>query len=122
MNFKIDTKEKFYVITAPSDLNAANMAEELSSILEEYGNLAPHNIILKLNEVEEVSPEFIDVVVAKQAHAMEANVSFVLCELKPKVKAAFMQSQAADSLNIVPTESEAWDIVQMEEIEREYLD
>ena len=27
-----------------------------------------------------------------------------------------------DTMNITPTESEAWDIVQMEEIERELLD
>ena len=30
--------------------------------------------------------------------------------------------EIAEILNITPTESEAWDIVQMEEIERELLD
>jgi hypothetical protein len=31
------------------------------------------------------------------------------------------QSELADCLNTTPTESEAWDIVQMEEIERDMM-
>jgi hypothetical protein len=31
-------------------------------------------------------------------------------------------SEYAEMMNITPTETEAWDIVQMEEIERELLD
>jgi hypothetical protein len=34
----------------------------------------------------------------------------------------FEKTELLELLNITPTESEAWDIVQMEEIERELLD
>jgi hypothetical protein len=37
------------------------------------------------------------------------------------VKDMFGKDELLDQLNVVPTESEAWDIVQMEEIERELL-
>jgi hypothetical protein len=32
------------------------------------------------------------------------------------------QNDLLEMMNITPTQSEAWDIVQMEEIEREFLD
>ncbi|MEL4411465.1 hypothetical protein, partial [Shewanella algae] len=52
----------------------------------------------------------------------DANASFVICELKPAVEDNLEQWELLDILNVTPTESEAWDIVQMEEIERELLD
>ena len=47
--------------------------------------------------------------------------SFVICNLQPKVEAVFEKEELIDVMNITPTESEAWDIVQMEEIERELM-
>ena len=52
----------------------------------------------------------------------ESNASFVLCELQKPVEQFLRQDDRFESLNITPTESEAWDIVQMEEIEREMWD
>ena len=45
--------------------------------------------------------------------------SFVLCGLSPNVKATLTLKNLLEKINHTPTESEAWDIVQMEEIERE---
>ena len=50
------------------------------------------------------------------------NISFVICELQPQVKKTLEDLELDDVLNTAPTETEAWDIVQMEEIERELLD
>jgi anti-anti-sigma regulatory factor len=52
----------------------------------------------------------------------ENNASFVLCELQPQVENYLDEQQLLEILSPTPTESEAWDIVQMEEIERELLD
>jgi hypothetical protein len=41
--------------------------------------------------------------------------------MQPGVKALFKEEGLLDLINHTPTESEAWDIVQMEEIERELL-
>ena len=52
----------------------------------------------------------------------EANASFVICEIQPNVEDTFDELELLEFLNVTPTESEAWDVVQMEEIERELLD
>jgi anti-anti-sigma regulatory factor len=52
----------------------------------------------------------------------EHNASFVICELQPGVEDALDELEILELMNVTPTESEAWDIVQMEEIERELLD
>jgi hypothetical protein len=46
----------------------------------------------------------------------------VICELQPPVEETLDKEELLEVLNSTPTESEAWDIVQMEEIERELLD
>ena len=52
----------------------------------------------------------------------DQQCSFVICELKPEVESFFDQKDMLDLINYTATESEAWDIVQMEEIERELFD
>ena len=45
----------------------------------------------------------------------------MLCELQKQVEKQLDEWGLLELMNVVPTESEAWDIVQMEEIERELL-
>jgi hypothetical protein len=45
----------------------------------------------------------------------------VFCNLADDVSDFLDENDLLEILNITPTESEAWDIVQMEEIEREFL-
>jgi hypothetical protein len=47
------------------------------------------------------------------------NASFVICGLQTGVSKQLESAGVLERMNIVPTESEAKDIVQMEEIERE---
>ena len=49
----------------------------------------------------------------------DTRASFVICELQPDVKEAMDDFSLMERFNYTPTESEAMDIVQMEEIERE---
>ena len=51
----------------------------------------------------------------------EKNFSFVICNLNPSIENILKEKELLESMNITPSESEAWDIVQMEEIERELL-
>ncbi|MDB5251503.1 MAG: anti-sigma-factor antagonist [Flaviaesturariibacter sp.] len=51
----------------------------------------------------------------------EGGASFVICEMEPELEAILDNLDLLEILNVTPTESEAWDIVQMEEIERELL-
>jgi anti-anti-sigma regulatory factor len=57
-----------------------------------------------------------------QEQFYDNNASFVICCLSDSLNKQLDQSDWGDIMNTTPTESEAWDIVQMEEIERELLD
>ena len=57
--------------------------------------------------------------VSIQQKFYENNASFVICELQKPVEEFLDQISLLEMMNVTPTESEAWDIVQMEEIERE---
>lgn len=66
----------------------------------------------------------IDAAIAKKIKEIHQQTydekkSFVLCGLTPRVKEQFGELGLLVVLNHTPTESEAWDIVLMEEIERE---
>ena len=60
--------------------------------------------------------------VALQQTFYENNASFVICELQKPVEDFLDQNELLELMNVTPSESEAWDIVQMEEIERELMD
>lgn len=120
-NFKLDTKEKFVVITPKTALDSDNTAEELRQILEKQLHSTPKNVILNFSEVKKISNQVGERLAEMAAEYMAENVSFVLCRVSPNVKKIFIELELMDILNITPTESEAWDIVQMEEIERELL-
>jgi anti-anti-sigma factor len=121
MNVKIDTKEKFHVITIKESSLSANMTAYLRKWLDEVTQNHVKHIILNLKDVKEID-ETMAGFIAEQYHmAVEEGRSFVICEMQPAVKAFFQNADLLDAINFTPTETEAWDIVQMEEIERELL-
>jgi anti-anti-sigma regulatory factor len=71
-----------------------------------------------VNSIDEKSGEILSLL---QQQFYENNCSFVICNLHPAIEALLDQLELLELMNITPTESEAWDIVQMEEIERELL-
>ena len=122
MSFKIDTKEKFHVIT-PSETQISDiMATELKSACLNVLQTTTKNVILNLSNVIVLDKGVTQTIADLQQTFYESNASFVVCNLQPTIEAAFEVDDLADFLNQTPTESEAWDIVQMEEIERELLD
>ena len=56
-----------------------------------------------------------------QQQFYENNSSFVICSLQQDVAQLLEQKELLEFMNVTPSESEAWDILQMEEIERELL-
>ena len=57
MNFKIDTKEKFTVITPLAVQNAAIMTAELEEFLISNLHKTPPHIVLNLKEVSSLTPD-----------------------------------------------------------------
>jgi anti-anti-sigma factor len=119
---KIDTKEKFHVITLSEPHLSATMTEELSDRLVPYLQSVNKNIVLNLKELHSLDNISAETLVKVQQKFYENNASFVICELRPEVEKFLDEENLLEMMNITPTETEAWDIVQMEEIERELLD
>jgi anti-anti-sigma factor len=121
MEFKINTKEKFHVITLPGPSLSATMTEELSKCLLLYLQTDVKNIILDLKQVRLLDNISAETLVKIQQKFYDNKASFVLCQLQPEAEEFLRNENYLEMLNVTPTESEAWDIVQMEEIEREML-
>lgn len=122
MKVKIDTKEKFHVITLLQPDLSATMTEELSDSLLFYLRSDIKNIVLNLKELQSIDNVSSEKLVKVQQKFYENNASFVICELQPGVEEFLDNDQLLEMMNVTPTESEAGDIIQMEEIERELLD
>ncbi|PVD49762.1 anti-anti-sigma factor [Terrimonas sp.] len=121
MNVKIDTKEKFHVITIIQPSISANMTEEIREKLNEVTENHVKHIVLNLAPVEKIDQAVAVFIAEQQQNAYEQGRSFVICGMQQAVKDVFKEADLLDILNYTPTESEAWDIVQMEEVERELL-
>ncbi|MEI9956034.1 MAG: STAS domain-containing protein [Ferruginibacter sp.] len=121
MNVKIDTKEKFTVITPTETTLAANMTGELNDLLLPYLQKGTPHIVLNLDAVKSIDEETGTYLADVQQQFYENNCSFVICNLQPAVEKLLDEKELLELMNVTPTESEAWDIVQMEEIEREIL-
>ncbi|ANE52851.1 STAS domain-containing protein [Flavisolibacter tropicus] len=121
MEVKTDTKERFHVISVESEHLSANMTEDLCKQLATYLQQDIKNVVLKLNSVNTMDEAGAEHLVKTQQQFYDAGASFVICELTANMEQFLDQKNLLELMNTTPTESEAWDIVQMEEIERELL-
>ena len=121
MRFKIDTSEKYHVITIQEPLFSANMTEEAQNILLPYLVQPVKNLIINLQDIQSLEDAAATLLINIQQTFYRQGASFVVCNLQPQVQKVLEGNDGYTELNSVPTESEAWDIVQMEEIERELM-
>ena len=122
MQVKTDTKDKFHAITVLGSSLSATMTDELGDCLLPYLQNDVKNLVLILKNIESVDIAAAEKLVYIQQKFYESNASFVICEMQPQVEDFLDQYELLEMMNVTPTQSEAWDIVQMEEIEREFLD
>lgn len=121
MDVKLNTKEAFTVITPSESHLAANMAEEFANVLHRMATAECPHAVLDMQFVQTMDTEIADLLAAHAAQCLEQGTSFVICSVQPAVMAEIKALDLTDLLNITPTESEAWDIIHMEAIERELL-
>ena len=119
MKVKINTKEKFHVITIEEANLPANMTEELQIFLLSFVDKIPNNVILNFEQVQHIDEAIANSLATIQQTFYDSNCSMVFCNLSSEVETFLDDKELLEVMNITPTESEAWDIVQMEEIERE---
>ena len=121
MIVKTDTKEKFHAITVPGPSLSATMTDELGNCLLPYLQNDVKNLVVILGEIQTIDAAAGEKLVSIQQKFYESNASFVICEMQKPVEKFLEQNNLLKMMNVTPTQSEAWDIVQMEEIEREFL-
>jgi len=119
MKVKIDTKEIFHVISIEETNLTANMAEELMELVAKKQEEENKSLVINFIGVESIDDSIAALLQQLHEKTYAQKMSLVICGLSSAVKNKFQELDLLDTINITPTESEAWDIVQMEEIERE---
>lgn len=119
MNVKIDTKEIFHVISILDTDLTANMSAFFMAIIAKKQEEDPKSLILNLAEVNSIDQFFAENLKSLSTQMYADQKSCVFCNISDGVRKQLTETGILDELNTTPTESEAWDIVQMEEIERE---
>ena len=119
MQFKRDTKERFHAITVSEASLSATMTDDLASCLLPFLQNDVKNVLLNLKDIASIDHAAAESLVAIQQKFYESNASFVICELQKPVEDFLDKAGLLELMNVTPTESEASDIVMMEEIERE---
>jgi anti-anti-sigma factor len=121
MQVKIDTKEIFHIIRLKTSELSAIMTEDLNAQLLTIPESDIKNVVLNLEDIQNIEDAAAEKLVHIQQSFYEHNASFVICGIQPEVEEKLDNSGLLEIMNTTPTESEAYDIVQMEEIERELL-
>ena len=119
MKVKIDTKEKMHVITIEDSNLTANMTEDLQNTFLSYLENPIKNVIISFTNVVEIDRTAANKLLDIQQNFYDTKNSMVFCNLQSQVEKFLEENDFLEVMNVTPTESEAWDIVQMEEIERE---
>ena len=122
MQFKFDTSEKFHAIQIKEPVLSANMTEDLEACLMPLIQQEVKNVVLNLQDIQNIDNAAGERLVQIQQRFYDQNASFVICGLQKQVEKTLDEADLLELLNAAPTESEAWDIVHMEEIERELGD
>jgi anti-anti-sigma factor len=122
MHYKIDTKEKFTVLSLLDPNLSSNLVPELNDLIKKLGTNSPKNLVLNLEGVQDWDLSIMELLAQHQEVFYDNNTSFVLCCLSDDLQTSLDATEFGEVMNLTPTETEAWDIIQMEEIERELLD
>ncbi|HVY76185.1 MAG TPA: STAS domain-containing protein [Puia sp.] len=119
MNVKIDTNRNFHAIRINEPELAANMTDDLRNCLIPFLQNDVKNLIVIMKDIQKM-----DLAAAKELLEIRdqfyANrASFILCEPQSETGKLFTRDKQFETLQVVPTFSEASDLVFMEDIERE---
>src|SRR5258706_16442775 len=105
MEVKIDTKEKFHVITLPGPSISATMTEELGACLLPYLQNDVKNLVLILKDIETIDNAAGEKLVNIQQKLYENSASFVVCELQKPVEDFLDAHSLLEMMNVTPTAS-----------------
>lgn len=121
MEFKIDTRERYTVITPVISVMEGAEADELTGKIAELGKNGSENYIIDLGEVQQLGDNTLERLAELHEQMYGEDRSLVFTGLQQAVYAAVKDAEADLVLNITPTMIEAVDIISMEIVERDIL-
>jgi len=119
MNFKLDTKPTYTVITPISDVLDAALTDALRQKWNEFAEKGSSNFIVDLQHCLNVKEESLSALAYLHEYIYDNNFSLVFTNVQPHVLEVLKAKEIDHAVNITPTMIEAIDIVSMEILERE---
>lgn len=122
MEFKIDTKPTYSIITPISNSLDAILTAAVRHKWEALTESGSGNIIVDLHNCTSADAQSLSTLTELHQDIYSAHKSLVFTQLQPEVMAALKEAELDEMINLAPTINEAIDIVSMEILERELFD
>lgn len=119
MQFKIDTKDTFSIVSPIPATPGAKLTDGLYQMVQEIRQSGSNNLIFDLSQFQEVEGGVLDSLVRLHEESYSDCHSLVFTGLHQSLIAALRAKELHLLLNIAPTHQEAIDIVSMEILERD---
>ena len=119
MDFKIDTRDTFAVITPETDTITANLTDELQLTFDKMRQSGSQNFIIDFQNCANIDADAIDSLVSMHEQTYAMGRSLVYTGIKGKVLAALKENETDLLINVAPKMIEAIDIISMEMLERD---
>ncbi|MBK7382744.1 MAG: STAS domain-containing protein [Flavobacteriales bacterium] len=119
MNFTIEDKGRYTLVTSNVDKLDTSCAPELKSELVYLNKTGVRSIIIDLTATRYCDSSGLSALLVANRLCKSVNGSLVVCGLQEPVQKLVQISQLESVLSITPTPSEAVDLLYMEEIEKD---
>ena len=119
MDFKVEKEEKHALVTSQIEKLDSLTSSDLKSELVLLVKSGYRNIAMDLTSARYCDSSGLSALLTGNRLCREADGVFVLTGIQPGVQKLISISQLTTVFNIVPTVSEAVDLIMMEEIDRE---
>ena len=119
MNFTIEDKGRYTLVTSNVDKLDTSCAPELKSELVYLNKTNVRSIIIDLTATRYCDSSGLSALLVANRLCKSVNGSLVVCGLQEPVQKLVQISQLESVLSITPTPSEAVDLLYMEEIEKD---
>ena len=119
MNFTIEDKKKYTLVTSNVDKLDTTCAPELKSELVYLNKTGVRNIIIDLKATRYCDSSGLSALLVANRLSKSVGGTMVVCGLQEPVQKLVQISQLESVISITPTLSEAVDLIFMEEVEKD---
>lgn len=119
MNFTIEDKGRYTLVTSNVDKLDTTCAPELKSELVYLNKTNVRNVIIDMSSTRYCDSSGLSALLVANRLCKSVNGTLVVCGLQEPVQKLIQISQLESVLSITPTASEAVDLLYMEEIEKD---